>query len=241
MMGRDPEHPGDPRVFAFFVSSVAGTTMAETVTLTAQKREGRGSRKAEHLRKQGKIPAVVYGHKEATVSLSLSAEELISAIRHGARVIDLKADGKTEKALIREIQWDHLGKDILHVDLARVSADERIHVAVKIELRGIAPGVNAGGVLDQPMHTLTVECLAISVPESIRVNIADLQIGGSIYVRELHLPEGVTADADPDAVVVHVSAPQVAPEAAAAPAATETAEPEVIGRKAAEEEEEEKK
>lgn len=215
--------------------------MAESVTLTAQQREGRGTRQAQRLRKQGKIPAVVYGHKEATVSLALSGEELLHALRHGARVIDLKADGKTEKALIREVQWDHLGKDILHVDLARVSADERIHVAVKVELRGISPGVNAGGVLDQPLHTLMIECLALNVPESIRVNVSELQIGGAIHVRELHLPEGVTALADPDAVVVHVSAPLAAPEAAAAPAAAEQAEPEVIGRKAAEEEEEEKK
>jgi large subunit ribosomal protein L25 len=216
--------------------------MAESVTLDAQKREGSGTRAAERLRKQGRVPAVVYGHKEATVSLSVGRDDLLSALRHGARVVDLKTDGSAETALIREVQWDHLGKEVLHVDFARVSKDERIHVSVRIELRGIAPGVTAGGVLDQPLHAVEIECLAVSIPESIRVNVGELQMDGSIHVRDLHLPEGVVALTDPDAVVVHVAPKQVEPEApaAAAPAAG-AAEPEVIGRKAGEEEGEEEK
>jgi large subunit ribosomal protein L25 len=213
--------------------------MAESVVLATQKRDGRGSHRAAKLRAGGLIPAVVYGHKEATVSVALSGEELGNAIRHGVRVVDLKTDAGVQKALIREIQWDHLGKDILHVDFARVSMDERIKVTVPLEIRGIAPGVTAGGLLVQPMHVLHVECLAIRIPEHVRVNINDLQLSGVIHVRELHLPEGVLALDDPDAVVVQVTAPLAEPEAAAAPAA-EQAEPEVIGRKAAEEAEEAK-
>jgi len=213
--------------------------MAETVVLTAQKREGRGTRKAEKLRKQGRIPAVVYGHKEDTVSLSVSHDDLMSAIAHKARVVDLQVDGAVQKALIRALQWDHLGKDVLHADFYRVSADERITVTVPIELRGIAPGVAAGGVLDQPLHNLEVECLAVAVPESIRVPVNELQVGQSIHVRDLHLPEGVKVLSDPDAIVVHVTTPQAEPTPGAeAPAGT--AEPEVIGRKATEEEEEAK-
>jgi len=215
--------------------------MADSVTLDAQKREGSGTRAAERLRKQGRIPAVVYGHKEATVSLSVGRDELLSALRHGTRVVDLKTDGSAETALIREVQWDHLGKDVLHVDFTRVAADERIHVTVPVELRGIAPGVTAGGVLDQPLHAVEVECLAVSIPESIRVNVGELQMDGSIHVRELHLPEGVVALTDPDAVVVHVAPKQAEPEAAAAAPAAGVAEPEVIGRKAGEEEGEEEK
>jgi large subunit ribosomal protein L25 len=169
--------------------------------------------------------------------LSLAEDDVVKAIRHGARVVDLQADGKTEKALIREVQWDHLGKDILHVDFARVAADERIVVPVRIELRGTAPGVAQGGVLDQPLHTLEVECLALSVPESIRVNVGALQVGGAIHVRDLVLPPDVKAMADPDAIVIHVTAPKVEAEAAVAPAA-ETAEPEVIGRQREAKEEE---
>jgi large subunit ribosomal protein L25 len=215
--------------------------MADSVTLAAQKREGSGTRSAERLRKQGRVPAVVYGHKEATVSVSLASEDLLAALRHGARVVDLKTDGAAETALIREVQWDHLGKEVLHVDFARVGKDERIHVAVRIELRGTAPGIAAGGVLDQPLHALEIECLAISIPESIRVPVGELQLEGSIHVRDLHLPEGVVALTDPDAVVVHIAPKMVEPEPAAAAPAPGAAEPEVIGRKAGEEEGEEEK
>ena len=212
--------------------------MAETTVLEAQTRTTYGSHHAEKLRKQGKVPAVLYGHKEATVSLALSRDDLAKAIRKGARVLDLKTDGGVQKALINEIQWDHLGIELVHVDFKRVDVNERIHVTVPIELRGIAPGVTAGGVLDQPIHALHVECLAISIPQSIRVNIGELQMDASIHVRDLNLPEGVKALDDADAIVVHVKLPLVEAEAApAAAVAAETAEPEVIGRKAGEEEE----
>jgi large subunit ribosomal protein L25 len=212
--------------------------MAETVVLVGEKREGRGTRGARRLRAGGRVPGVLYGHKEATVPVSLDGETLTAAIRHGTRVVELKLDGAGQQALIREVQWDHLGKDLLHVDFLRVSRDERIHVTVPVEIRGIAPGVTAGGVLDQPLHTLHVECLAIAVPDSIRVNVSELQIGSAIHVRELHLPEGVTVLDDPESVVLIVKTPQAAPEAAPAAPEAGAAEPEVIGRKATEEEEE---
>ena len=142
--------------------------MAETVALVVKARNENGSQAARKLRRKGQVPAVLYGHKEATVHLSLDLDEFTKALRHGARVVDLKTDGgKDEKALIRDLQWDHLGKSLLHIDFARVSLDERIHVTVRLELRGIAPGVNAGGVLDQPLHEVEIECLAISIPETI--------------------------------------------------------------------------
>jgi large subunit ribosomal protein L25 len=212
--------------------------MAEAVVLVAQKREGFGSHRAVKLRKQGRIPAVLYGHKQGTIALSVSHDELFSAIKHGARVLDLKAESGIETALIKAVQWDHLGKDILHADFERVSKDERITVSVRVELRGIAPGSTAGGVLDQPLHALEVECLAIAIPESIRVNIGELQLGQSIFVRDVKVAEGVKIVTDPDAIVVHVTSPQAEAEVAPIEGA---AEPEVIGRTKAEEEEAEAK
>jgi large subunit ribosomal protein L25 len=213
--------------------------MAETIELVTQPRQSQGSRAARKLRKQGQVPAVVYGHGEGTASVTLVQDDLEKAIRHGARVVDLKADGKLQKALIREVQWDHLGKELLHVDFARVSADERVVITVPLEIRGQAPGVTAGGSLDQPIHSLSVECLAIAVPDHIRVNIGELQIGGVLHVRDLVLPEGVKVMSDPDALVVQIKAPEAeAPAAAAAPEAGETAEPELIGRQKAAEAEE---
>ena len=213
--------------------------MAESIELTTQVREGRGSRVARRLRRQGLVPAVVYGHGEGTASISVPGEELSHAVRHGARVLDLKTDAKLQKVLIRELQWDHLGKELIHADFARISKDDRVVVPVPLHIRGQAPGVTAGGSLDQPLHNIEVECLAIAVPEHIRVNIGELQIGGIIHVRDLVLPDGVKPMSAPDAIVVQVKAPEE--EAAATAAAGEQAEPEVIGRKAAAEEEEAEK
>lgn len=210
--------------------------MAQTVELIAQDRKDYGTRAAQRIRKAGQVPGVVYGHKEATVSVSVSGAELASAIRHGARIIDLKQGDGVQRALIKDLQWDPLGHDILHVDFTRISKDEKLVLPVRIELRGTAPGVTGGGVLSQNLHELTVECLPENIPNSIRVNIGTLQIGDVIHVREITLPEGVAVKADPDAVVVQVMAPMAEPEptVAGAPVA-ESAEPEVIGRPKAEE------
>jgi len=212
--------------------------MAEVV-LVGQARPEVGTGAARRLRKQGRIPGVIYGHGEGTVAISVSADELQSALRHGTRVLDLDQNGARQKVLIRDVQWDAIGLDVLHVDLTRVSADERIRIEVNIELRGTAAGVNAGGVLDHHLHSIQIECPVISVPESIRVGIAELQIGQVIHVRDLKLPEGVVALADADEVVVQVNEPKSDAEVEAGEAAAGVAEPEVIGRQreaAAEEE-----
>jgi large subunit ribosomal protein L25 len=215
--------------------------MAESVSLTAQPRNQHGSSNARRLRRKGQVPGILYGHKEATVPIALGTEDLEKALRQGARVVNIQLDGKKEQALIQQVQWDHLGVELMHIDFKRVSADERVVVNVRLELRGHPVGVTAGGVLDQPLHSLSVECLALSVPESIRVNVADLKIGDVLHVKNLVLPEGVKAMADPEGLVLQVKPPELEAAAPAAPAAEgAAAEPEVIGRKAAEEEEEEK-
>ncbi len=214
--------------------------MAESVVLVAAERTGNGTREARKLRKQGKVPAVVYGHGEATVSVTLQADDLNKAIRMGARVIDLKQGDNLQKALIRDLQWDPMGHDILHADFTRVSADERITLDVRIEIRGTAPGVTAGGVLVQLIHNVHVECPVISVPESIRVNVGELQMDQALHVRDLVLPAGVTVENDPEAIVVQVSQKQEEPAEGAVPGVptAEQAEPEVIGKKKEEETEE---
>jgi large subunit ribosomal protein L25 len=213
----------------------------ETVTLTAQPRQGRGKRAAAQLRKQGLVPAIVYGHKEEPAAVTLPQADIERVLRHHVRVVDLQTGSHTDTALIREVQYDHLGKEVLHVDFERHSKDERIHVEVPIELRGTPTGVGSGVVVDQPLHSLKVECPVIAVPESIRVRIEGLQLGHAIHVKELQLPEGVTALADPDAVVVQLKAALPEPEAVVAEpgAAAAAAEPEIVGRRVAKEEGEE--
>lgn len=204
--------------------------MAETVALVAQPREGRGSRKADKLRKQGLVPAVIYGHKLAVVQVSVNRDELDRAIRvlH-ARVLDLKLDGATETVLIRELQWDYLGSEMVHVDFARVSKDETVKVVIPVKLKN-TPKSTGGGVLDQPLHTLHVECLAIAIPDDITIDITNLTLGAPIHVKELTLPAGVKVLEPGEAVVVQIKLPglEPAPTAAGPAAAATGSEPEVI-------------
>jgi large subunit ribosomal protein L25 len=214
--------------------------MAQTVALTVQPRQGRGSRKAAKLRQQGLVPGIVYGHKKDAVQVSVSAEELDRAIRvlH-ARVLDLKLDGTTETVLIRELQWDHLGSEMVHVDFARVSKDEKVKVVIPVKLKN-APKSTGGGVLDQPLHTLHVECLAVAIPDDITIDITNLTLGEPIHVKELALPEGVKVFEAPEAVVVQLKLPGIEPAPiATGPAAAEGTEPEVIKKEKKAEEDEE--
>src|SRR4051794_27410979 len=112
----------------------------ETVTLASQPRDARGKAAAKKYRRDQLIPAVLYGHKEAVVPVLLPQKEFETALRRHVRVVDLHAGGKTETAVIQEVQYDHLGKEVLHVDFKRVSKDERITVSVPLELKGTAPG-----------------------------------------------------------------------------------------------------
>jgi large subunit ribosomal protein L25 len=207
--------------------------MAEA--LEVEVRQGRGTRQSRRMRDNGKIPAVLYGHGEATVSLAVGHDALATVLRHHSRLVDLKG-GVNESALIREMQWDPFGIEVLHVDFARVSADERIEVKVSVELRGTAQGVNEGGVIEHLLHEVTIECLATAIPDRIQVKINTLNKGDHITVAQLELPAGVTMITDAEAIVVQCVEAAQEPEEAAA--ITETVEPEVIGRKAEEGEEE---
>jgi large subunit ribosomal protein L25 len=218
--------------------------MAIQVTLKATPRTGSGSRAAIKLRKQGLVPAIVYGHKQDNAAVAVSAEELDRAIRiQHARMLNLELDGKQETVLIREVQWDPFGKQMMHVDFERKSADEKVKVPVPVELRN-APKATGGAVLDQPLHSLHVECPLGEIPEAIRIDITNLTLGHPIHVKDLTLPEKVRVLESPEAVVVQLKLPGIeavvapAGAAAAAPGAT-PAEPEVIKKEKKAEDDEE--
>ncbi|NIL97646.1 MAG: 50S ribosomal protein L25, partial [Planctomycetales bacterium] len=195
-------------------------------------RQTRGKRNARRLRSAGYIPAILYGHGEACVSLSLEAGQIGAAVRHGSRIVEL--DGALqEKAFIRDIQWDPFGNAILHVDLTRVAADEKVTVNVALELRGVAPGTKAGGMIENPVHDLEIECPAARIPEKLQLNINNLQLGESLTAAALDLPEGARLMVSQDTVLVQCVEPHVEAEEEAVP---EAVEPELIGRKPAGEE-----
>jgi len=203
--------------------------------LKVEKRPDLGKRNARRLRRAGSVPLVLYGHGEKSLSLSVAADKLASALRHGARVVDLEGAVR-EKAFIRELQWDPFGTHVLHADFTRVSADERISIEVKIILRGESPGVKEGGHIDQMMHAVEVECLAVAIPEKLELRIGELKLDQSLRARHVDLPEGVKLLTDAESVVVHCALPVEEGAGEAAPAG-EAAEPEIIGRKVGEEEE----
>ncbi|MHB1560423.1 MAG: 50S ribosomal protein L25 [Isosphaeraceae bacterium] len=170
----------------------------------AQKNKGTGTRVARRLRKSGRIPAVIYGHKQAVVPVSLSRDDATRMVKAPGHLAELDLNGMTETVLIRDVQWDHLGKEVLHLDFARVNAEEVIETEVPLEFRGQAAGQAAGGIVEQVVHSLSIKCPAGAIPDSIKVDISDLQLDQGIHVRELQLPPNVTVDADPELLLVHV-------------------------------------
>ncbi|MDZ4779195.1 MAG: 50S ribosomal protein L25 [Planctomycetia bacterium] len=204
--------------------------------LNVKKRETQGKKATRRLRATGVVPAVLYGHKEANVTLSVSSTELTPVLKHGGKLVELRGE-VTEKALIRELQWDVYGKHVLHVDFARVSEHEKVHVTVPVELRGDAVGVKNGGIVEQPIHEVHIECPASAIPEKIVVRIADLQLNTSLTIGDIVPPDQVKILDDADLVVVTCHTPiDSADEAGGAG----SVEPEIIGRAAKEEGDDEK-
>ncbi len=192
------------------------------------KNKGTGTRVVRRLRKQGLVPAVIYGHKQSVVPITLTSEDAFNMIKKPGHLADLDLGGKTETVLIRDVQWDHLGKEILHLDFARVSAEEMIDTEVSLELRGHAAGIAGGGILEHLVHTLRIRCRAGAIPESIKADVSHLQVDEGIHVRDLALPPDVTVRADPDLLLAHVVIRGTTEEPAAEAAAESPTQPEVI-------------
>ena len=209
-------------------------------TIEVQVREHVGSRFAGRLRKAGRIPAVVYGHKQDPVHVSVNLEELIEILRSSAHVIDVTVEGKAEPCLVKEMQWDHLGSDVIHVDLERVDLTEKITVDVDVELYGEAIGLKeSGAFMDNPVSQLSVECMVTDIPESIRIDVSELGVGDSITVSDVDLGDKVSINQSPDTLVavVHLAAVGVSEEAEGEEVAEGDAEPEKIGGNKEEDEE----
>ena len=204
--------------------------MAETETLKVKKREARGTKACRRLRAEGLIPAVIYGHGQDPVAVQMPAEEFERALRHHGRMFDLRLGRKKESVLLRDMQHDALGDDIIHADFVRVAMDEAIEIQVPITLKG-KPKVDHA-VLQQPLMALEIECLPADIPEEILAQVGHLEMSQSVSVSDLEMPDGVKALTDPETVVATLTPAQVeeeAPEEAAA-AVEAGEEPEIIGR-----------
>jgi large subunit ribosomal protein L25 len=196
-------------------------------------RKGTGKGAARTLRRDGRLPAVIYGHARQPLSLSVPEREferLLEKFAAENTVIELSIDGSMSRTLIREIQRHPVKRNVLHVDFQELVAGERMVVRIPIVLTGTAEGVrNSGGILSQIMQELECRVDPLNMPGKIEVDVTDVSIGHSIHVSEITIPEGVEVIDEPEATICIVAAPKVEEEVPAAGATPEVpAEPELI-------------
>ncbi len=191
--------------------------MASTTTkLNVRSREAGGSRAARRLRRTGRVPGVVYGGGDESVSFDADARELRLALAGAGAVLDLSVNGgKATPVVLKEAQRDPVRGETVHIDLLRVRLDQAIHAVVPLELTGVddAPGVKEGGVLEQILREANVEALPTAIPESIAHQIGDMQIGDTIALASVAMPAGVTLLDDGESVIATLSPPRLQTEA----------------------------
>jgi len=208
--------------------------MAKQVKLTAERRTALGRSAVRKLKAKGVVPAIIYGAKDKAEPLQVSRRDISAMLSHAAGeniLVELEIAGKSRLALVQEVQHAPLGNAILHVDFHAVSMDEVIQADVPLDPIGIANGVkNMGGLLEQNLRSLAIECLPRDLPDVIKVDVSALDVGDAIHVREIPLPAGVTTRVQPDLTAFSVLAPTVEEEPVAAEAEAPTG-PEVIREK----------
>ena len=216
-----------------------------TANLSATPRTESGKGVARTLRRDGRVPGVVYGRARAAMPLSIDARELDRLLLHinaETTVIDLALDGGSTRTLIREIQRHPLQRNVIHVDFYELVAGEKVTVNIPIVLVGVPAGVRVnGGIMTQVLQELECTVDPSNIPNRIEVDVTEINIGHSIHISDLKVPEGVEVMDDPSGTIMIVSAPKE--EVVATPAAEEgeaSSEPELIRKAKAEEEEGEK-
>ena len=203
----------------------------EDKKLIAKKRELEGSANSRRMRAAGQLPGVVYGAEKDPVSVVVDLHDFEQILHHHTSeslIIAVEVEGEGDMSvLVKDVQHHPVTSDLLHVDLMRVEADKEISVEVEIELVGEAAGVKAGGVLDQVMHSITVECLPADLVEKFEVDVSTLEIGKSLHVSDLTLGAKYKVLLDDEAIVASVSGPHSESDED-----DDASEPEVIGAKA---------
>jgi len=200
--------------------------MADSLNVTL--RQEHGKRRIRRLRSSGKTPAVLYGHGKDSISLSVPTSDLMGCMRHGTRLFELQG-GASDTALLRDVQWDPFGLEVLHIDLVRVSADQRIDTTLTVEFRGVAPGVSQGGVVEQLLHEVSVNCSVSSIPDKLELNINSLELGQSFTAADLSLPDGAVMLTPDEKIIIQCVEPQTDEDEVSA--GSDSVEPEVIGKK----------
>ena len=197
-----------------------------------EKRSGAGPREARRLRRAGRLPGVVYGRGQETTSVTLDMHSFEMFMRTSEHTIEGTLGGDESMFLVQEVQLDHLGDRVLHVDLRKVARDEKVHVHVQV----VGYGHPTGGILDHQMAEIEVECFPHMIPDKIEIAVGAMKVGDVIRVSDLPLPEGVAALSSPDQPVFALHAPRGDAEITPALPGEGPVEPERIGGKKEEEE-----
>ncbi|HRX54070.1 MAG TPA: 50S ribosomal protein L25 [Verrucomicrobiales bacterium] len=210
-----PTHLTNSIIQADTSSTSTGTIgMATYLSIKAQKRESSGTSTAKKLRRQGIVPAVVYGSKQDNYGIQVDAREFGEVLRHQTSInflLNLEIEGAREAkklAMVQAVQRDPLSGAFVHIDFHAVKADEVIHAHIPVELIGDSAGVKLGGVMDHLIHSLEIHCLPSDLPERIEADVTSLEIGNSLHIRDLILPKGVTTPMDGGVVVALVAEPR---------------------------------
>lgn len=202
--------------------------MAKTLTLKAENREHTGSNAVQKVRRQGRIPAIVYGHKQEPTAISLDAHNFVEGLHHGHRLIDVQIGKKKEKVIVKDLQYDYLGKNIIHADLMRVSMTETVKVTVPVELKGTAQGTHEGGIVEGHVDHLEIECKVTDIPETIFISVKEMHVGDALHADQVELPDGVKLIGSPETLVATCHLVAAAKSTEELEEETEVA-PEVIG------------
>ncbi len=216
--------------------------------IRAEMREVFGKNASRRLRKEGKLPAVLYGKNIQNVSLILDKKEIFAVLKSEAgenTIFKVSFNSKKKNAMIKELQKDPVTDEVLHADLILIAMDEIVNITVPLVLIGEAVGVKAeGGFVDFVNREVEVECLPKDIPENIEIDISNLHLYQSVKVDELSPPEGVTITTDGQSVTVLIEAPSKEEEVEEVEEVeeeiTEEEGPEIIKKEKAEEEEEKK-
>lgn len=205
-----------------------------TIALSAKKRERTGSRYSQRVRNAGGLPAVVYGHKEEPVSISLDAHTAIGYISKGEKVFELDIEGHKQFVLLKDLGYDYLGTNIIHADFARVDMNERVDTKARLKFIGDAEGLKtSGAIMMHPLTELELNCTVTNLPDDIIVDVSDMQVGDVIHASEVKLPlDTMKLNSDPDAIVAQIVMKAVQPvDGEESEVDTDGAEPEVIAEK----------
>ena len=211
--------------------------MAKQVKLTAEPRTNVGRSSVRKLRARGLIPAVIYGGNDKPQPLQVATREINAMMSHASGenvLVELEIAGEKSNraALVQEVQHSPVRGDIVHVDFHAISMDQMIQAEVPLEPTGTPVGVKTfGGLLEQSLRALAIECLPGDLPDRITVDVSQLNIGDSIHVRDIQFPPGVTPKVQPDLTAFSVVEPLVEEEPVVAEAEAAAAGPEVITEK----------